>query len=137
MSPRLLPAILLAYILICEGFRIPLHLQHLDERVLEKIAEKYGGNSLFYRGQLIGNERSHVEAKSIHAMRDAGIYFKKCFLNQYTYKLKSLFLIVMIFDIFMLSDPRRDCGMATLDRCYKILGKNASKIASLYEVIKS
>ena len=75
MSPRLLPAILLAYILICEGFRIPLHLQHLDQRVLEKIAEKYGGNSLFYRGELIGNERTHAESKSIHAMRDAGIYF--------------------------------------------------------------
>ena len=76
MSPRLLPAILLAYILICEGFRIPLHLQHLDQRVLEKIAEKYGGNSLFYRGELIGNERTHAEPKSIHAMRDAGIISK-------------------------------------------------------------
>ena len=81
MSPRLLPAILLAYILICEGFRIPLHLQHLDQRVLEKIAEKYGGNSLFYRGELIGNERTHAESKSIHAMRDAGIYYKKYILN--------------------------------------------------------
>ena len=81
MSPRLLPAILLAYILICEGFRIPLHLQHLDQRVLEKIAEKYGGNSLFYRGELIGNERTHTEPKSIHAMRDAGIHLKKYFFN--------------------------------------------------------
>ena len=87
MSPRLLPAILLAYILICEGFRIPLHLQHLDQRVLEKIAEKYGGNSLFYRGELIGNERTHAESKSIHAMRDAGIYFKTYILIYYKYNL--------------------------------------------------
>ena len=135
MSTRLLPAILLAYILICDGFRIPLHLQHLDQRVLEKIAEKYGGNSLFYRGELIGNERTNTEPKSIHATRDAGIYFKKYFLNLYIYKSKSLFSIVMHSDIFIISDPRKDCGMATLDRCY--LAKNASKVASLYEVIKT
>ena len=134
MIARLLPAILLAYILICEGFRIPLHLQHLDQRVLEKIAEKYGGNSLFYQGELITNER-HAEPKSIHALRDAGIIFKKCFFDLYIYKLKSLFSIVMYSDIFIISDSRKDCGMATLDRCY--LAKNASKVASLYEVIKT
>ena len=98
MSPRLLPAILLAYILICEGFRIPLHLQHLDQRVLEKIAEKYGGNSLFYRGELIGNERTHAEPKSIHAMRDAGIHFKKYFFNLYIYvKIKITILQCHVF----------------------------------------
>ena len=46
------------------------------------------------------------------------------------------FYITMYSDIFIISDPRKDCGMATLDRCYKILGKNASKVASLYEVKK-
>ena len=98
MSPRLLPAILLAYILICEGFRIPLHLQHLDQRVLEKIAEKYGGNSLFYRGELIGNEGTHAEPKSIHAMRDAGIHFKKYFFNLYIYvKIKITILQCHVF----------------------------------------